>query len=150
GDYLLKTAARSADGWNFSWLGEFDAYAERSAAADRACEASGRDPATLKRSVGAYVLAGTDDVDLKRRHERLVERTPSGVLQPGGSGSGVSLEEYGRTRVVGTASQVVDRLGSLEQPGVEEVIVSLGALPFQVADEEDVQFVGEEIASALR
>jgi hypothetical protein len=45
---------------------------------------------------------------------------------------------------------VVDRLGSLERFGVEEVIVSLGALPFQVADEEDVQFVGEEIASALR
>ena len=150
GDYLLKTAARSADGWNFSWLGDFDAYAERSAAADNACESIDRDPATLVRSVGAYVLAGSDDTDLKRRFERVVDRTPPGVLQSNGPGTGVSLEEYGRTRVVGTAPEVVDRLGSLERFGVEEVIVSLGALPFQVADEEDVQFTGEEIASALR
>ncbi len=150
GDYLLKTAARAADGWNFSWIGDFDAYAERSAAADRACEAVGRDPATLRRSVGAYVLAGADEGDARRRYERLVERTPPGVLRPSGGGTGVSWEEFGRTRVTGTPTEIVDRLGSLERVGVEEVIVSLGALPFQVADEEDVQFVGEEIASALR
>jgi probable F420-dependent oxidoreductase len=150
GDYLLKTAARSADGWNFSWLGDFDTYADRSAAADRACESVDRDPSTLRRSVGAYVVAGSDDADARRRYERLVERTPPGVLQQVGSGAGVSWEEFGRTRVTGTAQEVVDRLGSLERYGVEEVIVSLGALPFQVADEEDVQFVGEEIASALR
>ena len=150
GDYLLKTAARSADGWNFSWLGDFDLYAERSAAADRACESVNRDPATLQRSVGAYVLAASDDKDARRRLDRLAQRTPPGVLKPSAPGTGVSWEEFGRTRVTGTVSEVVDRLGSLERLGVEEVVVSLGALPFQVADEEDVQFVGEEIASALR
>ena len=150
GDLLLKTAARSADGWNFSWLGDFDVYAERSKFADSACEAAGRDPATLRRSVGAYVLAGSDESDARRRFERLTQRTPPGVLQPSDAGAGVSWDEYRRKNVAGTAAEVVDRLGSLKALGVEEVIVSLGTLPFQVADEEDVELVGREVASALR
>ena len=150
GDLLLRTAARTADGWNFSWLGDFDLYAERSKIADESCELVGRDPRSLRRSVGAYVLAGSDDADARRRYERLVERTPAGVLQSSAGGTGVSWDEYRRSRVAGTAAEVADRLASLERFGVEEVIVSLGALPFQIADEEDVEFVGEEIASALR
>ena len=150
GDYLLTTAARVADGWNFSWLGSADLYAERSAAADRACEAADRDPSTLRRSVGAYVLAGSDDADVKRRYERLVEVTPPGVLKPESGGAAVSWEEFRRDRIAGTAGEVVDRLGRLAELGVEEVIVGLGALPFQVADEEDVDFVGAEIVPALR
>ncbi|MEA2460370.1 MAG: hypothetical protein QOH90_547, partial [Actinomycetota bacterium] len=52
GDLLLKTVARHADGWNFSWIGSIDAYEERAAVADKACEAAGRDPKDLRRSVG--------------------------------------------------------------------------------------------------
>ena len=150
GDFLLKTVARNAGGWNFSWLGDFDTYAERSGAADRACEAVGRDPASLKRSVGAYVLAGTDEADAKRRYERLVERTPPGVLRSPSGGTGVSWDEFRRKNVAGTASEVAERLASLADLGVQEVIVTLGTLPFQVADEEDVELVGSEVAPALR
>lgn len=150
GDLLLKTAARNADGWNFSWLGDFELCAERSKFADAACEEVERDPATLRRSVGAYVLAGSNEADARRRFERLAERTPPGVLRPSEAGTGVSWDEYRRTHVAGTAAEVVDRLGSLKALGVEEVIVSLGTLPFQVADEEDVELVGQEVAAALR
>lgn len=150
GDYLLQTAARVADGWNFSWLGSIETYAERTKAADRACEAADRDPASLRRSVGAYVLAGSDDADAKRRYERLVSVTPSGVLQRESQAAAVSWEEFRKDRIAGTASEVVDRLGRLSELGVEEVIVGLGALPFQVAAEEDVDFVGAEIVPALR
>lgn len=150
GDLLLKTAARLADGWNFSWLGSFETYAERSAAADRACERQGRDPSTLARSVGAYVLAGSDDADARRRYDRLVERTPPGVLA-GSSGDGaVSWEEFRKTHVAGTVDEVTERLLGLVDLGVEEVIVSLGALPFQLGDDEDVELIGAEIAPALR
>lgn len=150
GDYLLKTAARIADGWNFSWLGDFETYRQRSEAADRACEGRGRDPGSLYRSVGAYVLAGSDDADLQRRFARLVERTPPGVLRSTSRGPGVSFEEFRRRGVVGTADEVSERLLQLADLGVEEVIVSLGALPFQVADIEDVEFVGCEVGAALR
>jgi probable F420-dependent oxidoreductase len=147
GDLLLATAARVADGWNLSWLGPVDAYAERARAADHACERVGRDPATLRRSVGAYVLAGRDAADLKRRLERLAGRTPAGVL---GRGAGLSLESYGKTRYAGTVAEVTDRLGALSGFGVEEVIVSFGALPFQLADPEDVELFAAEVVPALR
>ena len=149
GDRTLTTAARHADGWNFSWLGSFDTYRERSQAASDACAKEDREPASLRRSVGAYVLAGSDDADVKRRFERLVERTPPGILRSAKGGPGVSWDEFRKDRVAGTVNEVVDRVAGLEELGVEEVIVTLGVLPFQLADEEDVDFVGSEIAPAL-
>ena len=150
GDLLLKTAARVADGWNFSWIGSFETYEDRSRAADAACERAGRDPETLRRSVGVYLLAGADDADVKRRFERLAERTPPGVLPKENGGPGVSWDEFRRDRVAGTVDEVIDRLGRLKDAGVEEAIVTLGVLPFQLSDEEDVELVGSEIAPALR
>jgi len=150
GDFLLRTAARVADGWNFSWLGSIDTYRERSAAADDACAKQDRDPRSLRRSVGVYVLAGTDDADAKRRYERLVERTPAGVLKQGPNGAAaVSWDEFRRDRFAGTVGEVTDRLGELAEMGVEEAILTLGALPFQVSDLEDVELVGTEITPAL-
>jgi probable F420-dependent oxidoreductase len=148
GDFLLRTAARVADGWNFSWIGSLEAYAERGRAASRMCEEVGRDPASLRRSVGVYLLTGRDERDLMRRYERLVERTPGGVLGEKG-GAAVSFEEFRRTRVAGTVQEVVDSLGGLADLGVEEVIFTLGVLPFQLADEEDIELVGTEIAPAV-
>lgn len=151
GDYLLKTAARVADGWNFSWMGSINAYAERKHAADAACEAAERDPASLRRSVGAYVLAGRDDADLEARFERVAAATPDGVLGSKESpGSGVSWEEFRSTRIAGTTDEVVEQLGRLSDLGVEEVIVGLGALPFQVAAPEDVDFLAGEVIAQLR
>ena len=150
GDYLLKIAARAADGWNFSWLGTIDTYRERKAAAEQACESIQRDPVTLRRSVGAYVVTGTDDSDVRRRYERLVKRTPDGVLRKNKAGTAVSWEEFRTSRIAGTTGEVVEQLGRLAELGVEEVIVGLGALPFQVADEEDIDLVGSEIIPALR
>ncbi len=149
GDLLLETAARHADGWNFSWLGSMDVYADRVKAATAACEKVGRDPSSLRRSVGAYVLAGRDDRDVRRRADRLFELTAPGVLPPSTSGGEVSWEEFRRDRIVGSVGEVVDRLGRLQDLDVEEVIVTLGVLPFQLVDEEDVEPLAE-VASALR
>jgi probable F420-dependent oxidoreductase len=150
GDRLLAAAARAADGWNFSWVGSVDAYSERAAAANRACERAGRDPASLRRSVGAYVLVGRDDADVARRFERLVARTPDGVLLLDSPARALSFEEFRDKGIAGTPGYVVDQLGRLQEIGAEEVIVSLGALPFQVADLEDIELVGAELAAALR
>lgn len=149
GDFLLDTVARVADGWNWSWLGSLDTYKDRKAAAERACEKNQRDPSTLRRSVGVYLFAGSDEADVKRRFERLLETTPAGVLQGPNGGGAVSWDDFRRDRVAGTVNEVVDRLGELDALGVEEVIVSLGALPFQVSDLEDIELVGTEIAAAF-
>jgi alkanesulfonate monooxygenase SsuD/methylene tetrahydromethanopterin reductase-like flavin-dependent oxidoreductase (luciferase family) len=149
GDRLLATAARIADGWNMSWQGSLETYRDRVRVALDACEAAGRDPATLRRSVGAYVLVGRDDADARARFERLVERSPSGVLRSYTKETAVSWDQFRRDHFAGTVAEVTDRLGPLEELGVEEVIVSLGTLPFQVADEDDVEQAGA-MAPVLR
>ncbi len=148
GDYLLRTAARHADGWNFSWLGDVDTYRERVEASRKICDEEGRDR-PLKRSVGVYVLTGKDTADIKRRFERLIDRTPVGVLTDGKTGSAVSWDEFRASRFAGTTTEVVDRLGELADLGVEEVIVTLGALPFQLSDVEDIELLGADVLSAL-
>lgn len=151
GDRLIRSAIRYADGWNMSWLGSsLDTYKERVTFARRECERAGRDPATFRLSVGAYVLVGRDENDAKRRFERLVERTPDGILRRVGDGSAVSWDEFRGQAFAGTVGHIVDRLGELASLGVEEVIVGLGAVPFQVADLDDVEVVGTEVATALR
>ncbi|HEU4488641.1 MAG TPA: LLM class flavin-dependent oxidoreductase [Actinomycetota bacterium] len=149
GDRLLQVAARTADGWNFSWLGSQDVYAERAAAADQACLEHDRAPSDLVRSVGAYVLAGRDEKDALRRFERLAQRTPAGVLSGDSPQGAVSWEEFRRSRIAGGVPEVIDRLGALREMGVDEVVVGLGAVPFQLSDEEDIELIGTEIIPVL-
>lgn len=149
GDLLLRTAARVADGWNLSWIGDLKVYRERSRVADAACEKQGRDPASLRRSVGAYVLVGRDERDLQRRFERLAERTPPGVLSGLGDRPGLSWESFRERGLAGTVSEVAETLMGLGELGVEEVILGLGVIPFQVADEEDVLLAGQELGAVL-
>jgi probable F420-dependent oxidoreductase len=148
GDFLLRTAIRHADGWNFSWIGDFDTYRDRAQTANRLCEAEGRDPASFRRSVGVYLLAGNDDADLGRRFERLAKRTPPGILQASNTDTGVSWEQFRQRNLVGTPAEIAEKLGELAELGVEEVICTLGSIPFQLGDEEDVAYVGEQVIPA--
>jgi hypothetical protein len=93
---------------------------------------------------------GRDSDDARRRFERLAARTPDGVLGGPRGERGVSWDEFRRDHVAGSLEDVIDRLGRLNDLGVEEVIVGLGTLPFQVADEDDVELVGTAVAPALR
>src|SRR5437773_1367475 len=48
GDRLLSLVAEHADGWNTCWAWTPDAYRERVEVLARACDAVGRDPATVQ------------------------------------------------------------------------------------------------------
>jgi alkanesulfonate monooxygenase SsuD/methylene tetrahydromethanopterin reductase-like flavin-dependent oxidoreductase (luciferase family) len=140
GDRLLGLVARHADGWNTAWAWTHEAYAERLAVLDRACDALGRDPATITRTVGLYALVGEDEPDLRARFDRLVRCTPPGVLD------GVSLDEWRTGRLVGTVDQVRQQLADWDGLGVTHVIAGLGAVPFAVTDVDDLHL----LASAIR
>lgn len=140
GDRLLRIAARHADGWNTCWAWTPAAYRERVAALDAACDAIGRDPATVSRSLGLYALCGEDERDLQRRFDRLVASSPSGVLD------GMTLERWRDGRLVGTVEQLREQAAGWAELGVETLIIGAGAVPFQHVAWDDVEL----LAHALR
>jgi alkanesulfonate monooxygenase SsuD/methylene tetrahydromethanopterin reductase-like flavin-dependent oxidoreductase (luciferase family) len=105
----------------------------------RACDAVGRDPATVERSLGLYALCGEDELDLERRFERLRAVTPPGVLD------GVTLAEWRKGRLVGTVEEVQEQVAIWTSLGVETLIVGLGAVPFAVTDVEDLELLAHAV-----
>ena len=132
GDRLLRLAAEQADGWNTCWVWTPDGYRERLGVLERACEQVGRDPATLRRTLGLYALAGEDERDLTRRFERLRRLSPPGVLE------GVTLAQWRQGRLVGTVEQVREQAGHWRGLGVDEIILGVGSVPFGVTTPDDL------------
>jgi probable F420-dependent oxidoreductase len=139
GDRLLSLVADVADGWNTCWAWTPTAYCERLEVLDRACDAIGRDPGSVTRSLGLYTLCGEDERDLQRRFERLQEVSPPGVLD------GVTLDQWREGRLVGTADQVREQAEEWGELGVETLIVGLGAVPFAVTALDDLELVAHTL-----
>jgi probable F420-dependent oxidoreductase len=140
GDRLLALVAEVADGWNTCWVWTPDGYRERLEVLARACDAIGRDPGSVTRSLGLYTLCGEDERDLERRFERLRAVSPRGVLD------GVTLEQWREGRLVGTSEQVREQADAWAALGVETLVVGLGAVPFAVTALDDL----ESVAHAIR
>ncbi|MGH8976412.1 MAG: LLM class flavin-dependent oxidoreductase, partial [Acidimicrobiia bacterium] len=133
GDRLLELVARWADGWNTCWVWTPAAYRERVEALERACEAAGRDPASVHRSLGLYTLVGEDHADLERRFERMRSLAPAGML------AGTSLAEWREGRLVGTVDEVREQVAVWEAAGVAELICCVGPLPFSLSAADDLE-----------
>lgn len=143
GDRLLRLVARRAAGWNTVWRWAPDTYAERAAAARRACEEAGRDPATLRLSVGLYTIVGEDEADLAKRFETL--RT----WMPGAMGD-ESIGEFAADTLTGTPERVLERVRAFAALGVEEIVVSPAQLPFAVPDPSMLELVAEAVVAPGR
>jgi alkanesulfonate monooxygenase SsuD/methylene tetrahydromethanopterin reductase-like flavin-dependent oxidoreductase (luciferase family) len=141
GDRLLALAAELADGWNTCWVWTPNAYRERIAVLERACEAVGRDPATVTRTLGLYALCGEDDADLARRFERLRALSPQGVLE------GVTLDEWRVGRLVGTVDQIAEQAQEWASLGIETLVVGSGAVPFAATTLDDLELVAAAVRS---
>jgi probable F420-dependent oxidoreductase len=141
GDRLLRVVADLADGWNTCWVWTPERYRERLAVLDRACDAAGRDPATVTRTLGLYALCGEDERDLERRFERLRELSPPGVLDH------ATLAEWRAGRLVGTVEQVREQAEGWRSFGVETLIVGLGAVPFAATTLDDLAMLAEVLGA---
>jgi probable F420-dependent oxidoreductase len=144
GPRLARLVARRADGWNTVWAWTPQDYADRVRVLEEACERHDRDPATVRRSVGLYALVGEDDRDLDARWRALRRWTPGGALD------GSALGSWGRDKLVGTPDRVVERLAAFAALGVEEMIVSVGSLPFAVFDDDAVEVFARAVIPAAR
>jgi probable F420-dependent oxidoreductase len=144
GPRLLRLVARRGAGWNTVWAWTPEDYAERARALDEACEREGRDPGSVRRSVGLYTLVGEDRGDLEARFGTLQEWTP------GDWPDGQDVEAWGRDKLVGTVEEVVERLARFADLGVDEMIVSAGSLPFAVYDGSQLDLLAEAVLPAAR
>jgi len=142
GPRLLGLAARLADGWNTAWRWTPEAYAERVAAARAACERVGRDPGTLRLSLGLFTVLGEDEADLERRHRLVVERLPEGV------GEALPLEVLRRECLAGTPEQALERLARFAELGVEELVVSPAPVWFALPDPSMLDLLAEAVIPA--
>jgi F420-dependent oxidoreductase-like protein len=105
----MRLAARHADGWNVPFLPP-DEYARKIGVLDDHCEREGRDPATITRAVN--VGLAWDEQSLEAQFADLARFLRSGVL-------------------MGSAQEIVDRIGAYGDAGAEWVIVAIRA-PFDV------------------
>jgi probable F420-dependent oxidoreductase len=144
GARLLRLVARRADGWNTVWAWTPEDYRKRIGELERVCHLEGRDPSTVSRSVGLYTVVGRDERDLNVRWEALRRWAPGNAL------GGTTRDEWGRDKLLGTPERVLDRLGEFAALGVEEMIVSIGPLPFAVPDPEMLDVLAEDVIPPAR
>lgn len=123
-----QLAARFADEYNQGFPA-FDDIAPRIAVLRAACEAIGRDPATLVQSVALVAVVGHDETTFARRAAAIGRRPDE-------------LRAHG---LAGTPAEVVDRLGVLAGEGVQRVYL-------QILDQRDLDhldLVAREVATRL-
>ena len=99
GDRMLRLVARHADMWNMWSMPS--KFAERSAVLDQSSEATGRDPATIRRSTQALVCL-TDSASEARS-----------FIDAAG----------GRAAFAGTAEQFADLAAQWHDAGVDELVI---------------------------
>ena len=114
GPRLLRLIAKYADGWNVVWRVDPDGYAARADAARAAFESAGRDPSTLRLSVGLYTLVGADEESARAAFERGRARFPGGAMDAD------TWETWRADTLSGTPDQVIERVRRFEELGVEE------------------------------
>ncbi len=130
-----RLAARYADEFNLSSSSPARA-AEVGLALDAACEAIGRDPGSLARSVMAGVLIGRTREELAERERRLLAAFGDEL-----DGAEVWLEERRARWVYGTPDEARAQLGRFAEAGVERIMLQ-DFLPW---DLEMVDLMGAEL-----
>jgi F420-dependent oxidoreductase-like protein len=139
GPRSVALAVRFAGEYN-TLLASVDDCRERKARLVAACEAAGRDPATLPMSLMATCVVGEDRAEVLERVRRVRRVVGMDDEDP----EAVLADRAGRW-IAGTPDDVVTRLRELEAAGVERVYLQHLAH----ADTDMVALVGEAVAPAL-
>ena len=115
--YTLPLVAKYADEWN-SVNAAPEWFAERVEVIERLCGEAGRDPKSIRKSMMVFGLVGPNQQVI----DKMTERVGRFVA----AGGRISLDEVrdrarARGMIVGSVDEVIDRLGSLAELGMEEV-----------------------------
>jgi F420-dependent oxidoreductase-like protein len=123
-----RLAARYADEYNVPFAPPKD-YADQVAVVAAACEAAGRDPATMTWSAATVLCCGADEAELGRR-AAAIDRSP---------------DELRTNGTAGTVSEVVDRLGEFAEAGAERIYLQV----LDLHDLDHLRLVAAEVVPAL-
>ncbi|NYJ07601.1 LLM class F420-dependent oxidoreductase [Petropleomorpha daqingensis] len=123
-----RLAARYAAEFNVPFESP-EANARLFAGVREACEAAGRDPASMVFSSAVTVAVGKDDAEVARRAEA-IGRTPG---------------QWGAADVGGTPAQVVDVLGRYAEAGATRVYLQV----LDLADLDHLDLIAAEVAPQL-
>lgn len=115
----LRIAAEHADEWNCVTVTEPDGYARKAAALERHCEAVGRDPAAIARSMMVFGLVAPNE----RALAAVTAKTMAHFgLDADGDPRVFRERMEGRGLLSGTTNEVVAKLGALAELGLEEMV----------------------------
>jgi len=132
GPTTRRLAAQYADVWNIPTYA-LDRTAELMAAVDEECERIGRDPATLRRSVEAVLVTGTDAT--------LAKAVEVGQRRYGSPGYGLEAGGF-----IGSPGRIIERVEELAGAGFSLFIF----MTHDRADPETLELFGAEVMPALR
>ncbi len=132
----MRIAARYADEFNLTSTGP-DAAGEKVTQLDAACEAAGRDPATLTRSAMVGVLLAEDETRLRRRRDELFE-----ALGEEGDADAWFAERR-RRWIMGTPDEARATVARFAEAGIERIMLQ-DFLPW---DLEMVDLFGAELVA---
>jgi alkanesulfonate monooxygenase SsuD/methylene tetrahydromethanopterin reductase-like flavin-dependent oxidoreductase (luciferase family) len=115
----LGRVARHADEWNLTTSSP-EVYARLSRSLADACQAVGRDPTTIRRSVSVGILVGQDAAELARRGEAMRRLVP-GLADVASDDLLPTVRQRGW--VAGTPDEVADALRRLADAGVDRAML---------------------------
>jgi alkanesulfonate monooxygenase SsuD/methylene tetrahydromethanopterin reductase-like flavin-dependent oxidoreductase (luciferase family) len=114
GEKTLQVVVKHATEWNCSYAG-LDIFREKSARLDEHCQAIGRDPATLRRSLMIPFVVGRDGTAVQNRIEAHLATFSN--LPP------TLADWYAAGFVGGSPQQVLDQLKAFEEAGIERFML---------------------------
>jgi F420-dependent oxidoreductase-like protein len=124
----LRMVAEYADDWNATTSSP-EVYAAKSEVLARHCEAVGRDPATVRRSIMTGHIIGRDRAELRQRAAKLQEIIPSTA---GGDPEDLATNMRERGVLVGTPGEIVEQIQVRRALGVDLIML-------QTHDHEDIE-----------
>lgn len=133
----LRLVAEYADEWNAT-LAAHDTYDQKTEALVRHCEAVGRDPDTIQRSMMIGHIVGKDAADVRQRAAALQEVIP-------GTRDVAVDALVGRQRergwLVGTPAEIIEQIQARAAQGVQRIMLQT----FLMDDVEQLELIASEV-----
>jgi F420-dependent oxidoreductase-like protein len=133
----LRVVAQYADEWNAT-LAAHDTYDQKAEVLKRHCEAIGRDPGEIRRSMMIGQIVGSTDAEVRQRATQLQAIIPGMRDVEVGE---LLTRQRERGWLVGTPSQVIEQIQGRASQGIERIMLQT----FLMDDVEQLELIASEI-----